>query len=109
MDDRVTDEDGRRARKIDVARRAARELVAQFATYASEHPDEPVSLGIFEFSRRENQADCRPIIPMGPPDLVEGRRGAGRGSIPKAARRSVRRWSPRSWRSTRPGCRAAIC
>ena len=71
MDDRVTGEDGRRARKIDVARRAARELVAQFATYAREHQDQPVSLGIFEFSRRDNQPDCRPIIPMGPPDLAQ--------------------------------------
>ena len=71
MDDRVTGEDGRRARKIDVARRAARELVAQFAAYASEHPGEPVSLGIFEFSRRDNRPDCRPIIPMGPPDLAQ--------------------------------------
>ena len=71
MDDRVTGEDGRRARKIDVARRAARELVAQFATYAAEHKDQPVSLGIFEFSRRDNLPDCRPIIPMGPPDLAQ--------------------------------------
>jgi hypothetical protein len=68
MDDRVSDAGGRRARKIDVARRAARDLVTQFATYASEHPTETVSLGIFEFSRRDGQADCRPIIPMGPPD-----------------------------------------
>ena len=71
MDDRVTGEDGRRARKIDVARRAARELVAQFAAYASEHQGEPVSLGIFEFSRRDGRPDCRPIIPMGPPDLAQ--------------------------------------
>jgi VWA domain-containing protein len=71
MDDRVTGEDGRRARKIDVARRAARELVAQFAKYASEHQGEPVSLGIFEFSRRDNRPDCRSIIPMGPPDLAQ--------------------------------------
>jgi hypothetical protein len=68
MDDRVTDAEGRRARKIDVARRAARDLVSQFATYAGNHPGETVNLGIFEFSRREGQADCRPIIPMGPPD-----------------------------------------
>ena len=68
MDDRVTDAGGRRARKIDVARRAARDLVAQFAAYAEEHKEHPVSLGIFEFSRRDNKPDCRPIIPMGPPD-----------------------------------------
>ena len=71
MDDRVTDAEGRRARKIDVARRAARDLVAQFAAYATEHQGEVVSLGIYEFSRRNNQPDCRPIIPMGPPDLSQ--------------------------------------
>lgn len=68
MDDRVSGEDGRRARKIDVARRAAADLVEQFAAYADEHKDETVLLGVFEFSRRDNQPDCRPIIPMGPPD-----------------------------------------
>ena len=68
MNDRGTGEDGRRARKIDVARRAARELVEQFAAYADEHKDETVLLGIYEFSRREGQADCRPIIAMAPPE-----------------------------------------
>ena len=68
MDDRVTGEDGRRARKIDVARRAARDLVEQFAAYADEHKDEAVLLGLYEFSRRDNQPDCRPIMPMAPPD-----------------------------------------
>jgi len=68
MDDRVTDDDGRRARKIDVARRAARDLIEQFASYADEHKDEPVLLGVYEFSRRDDQPDCRPIMPMGPPD-----------------------------------------
>ncbi|MGH9373500.1 MAG: hypothetical protein ACRD15_18420, partial [Vicinamibacterales bacterium] len=37
MDDRVAGEDGRRARKIDVARRAARDLIEQFAAYADEY------------------------------------------------------------------------
>jgi hypothetical protein len=69
MDDRVSDSNGRRARKIDVARRAARDLVSQFAAYAGEHAGETVELGIYEFSRRSGQPDCRPIIPMGPPDL----------------------------------------
>jgi Mg-chelatase subunit ChlD len=68
MDDRVTGEDGRRARKIDVARRAARDLVEQFAAYADAHKGEPVLLGIYEFSRRDGLADARPIIPMAPPD-----------------------------------------
>lgn len=68
MNDRVVDVDGRRARKIEVAQRAARNLVEQFAAYAESHADEPVLLGIFEFSRRPGQPDCRPIVPMGPPD-----------------------------------------
>jgi Mg-chelatase subunit ChlD len=68
MDDHVRGEDGRRARKIDVARRAAGALVEQFASYAEEHKSEPVLIGVFEFSRRDDQPDCRPIIPMGPPD-----------------------------------------
>jgi Mg-chelatase subunit ChlD len=68
MDDRVTGEDGRRARKIDVARRAARDSIEQFAAYADEHTNEPVLLGVYEFSRRDGQLDCRPIVPMGPPD-----------------------------------------
>ena len=68
MNDRVTGEDGRRTRKIDVARRAARDLIEQFAAYADSHQGEPVVLGIYEFSRRSGMPDCRPIIPMAPPD-----------------------------------------
>ena len=68
MDERVRDERGRRARKIDVARRAARDLVEQFARYAAAHPDEPVLLGLYEFSRRDGQPDCREIVPLGPPE-----------------------------------------
>jgi Ca-activated chloride channel family protein len=68
MDDRVTGEDGRRTRKIDVARRAARGLIEQFAAYADTHQGEPVLVGVYEFSRRDGEPDARPIIPMGPPD-----------------------------------------
>lgn len=67
MDDKVEAEDGRREKKIEIARRAARDLVEQFAKYAETHPGEPVVLGLYEFSERSG-ADCRPVIPMGPPD-----------------------------------------
>jgi hypothetical protein len=67
MDDRIEDEDGRKERKIEIARRAARDLVDQFAKYAEAHPGEPVLLGLYEFSERSG-ADCRPVLPMGPPD-----------------------------------------
>lgn len=68
MDEEVTGEDGREERKIEIARRAARELVEQFARYADDHPDEPVLLGIYEFSERNGVPDARPIMPMGKPD-----------------------------------------
>jgi Mg-chelatase subunit ChlD len=68
MDDDVRGADGRRERKIEVARRAARDLVEQFARYAEQHPDEAVVLGLYEFSRRRGEPDCRPVMSMGPPD-----------------------------------------
>jgi Mg-chelatase subunit ChlD len=64
----VAGEEGRHEPKIDIARRAARDLVDQFARYADEHRDEPVLLGLYEFSQRNGVPDCRPILPMGPPD-----------------------------------------
>jgi len=68
MDDSVTGDGGRSERKIEIARRAARDLVEQFARYAEDHKDEQVMLGIYEFSERSGQPDCRPIVPMGSPD-----------------------------------------
>jgi Mg-chelatase subunit ChlD len=67
MDDRVEGQGGREP-KIDIARRAARDLVEQFARYAEEHKEETVLLGLYEFSERSGQPDCRPIVPMGRPD-----------------------------------------
>jgi len=68
MDDSVRGLDGRREKKIEIARRAARDLVEQFAKYAEDHPGEDVKLGIYEFSRRRGEPDCRAVIPMGAPD-----------------------------------------
>ena len=67
MDDEVRSAGGRE-RKIEVARRAARDLVEQFARYADDHPDETVLLGLYEFSERSGQPDCRPVIEMAKPD-----------------------------------------
>jgi Mg-chelatase subunit ChlD len=68
MADSVAGLDGRKEPKIEIARRAARDLVEQFARYAEEHPGEPVLIGVYEFSRRRGDPDCRPVIPMNPPD-----------------------------------------
>jgi hypothetical protein len=59
--------------KLVTARRAAANLVEQFARYANDHPDETVLVGLYEFSERSRQPDCRPIVPMGPPDLGRAR------------------------------------
>ena len=68
MDESVLGENKRKEPKIAIARRAALDLVEQFASYARAHADEPVLLGVYEFSRRRGEPDCREIIPMGPPD-----------------------------------------
>ena len=68
MDEEVTDENGRDEKKIEIARRAARDLIEQFARYADDHPNEPVLLGIYEFSERNGVPDARPVMPMGKPD-----------------------------------------
>lgn len=68
MKDAVRGESGRNERKIEIARRAARDLVEQFARYAEEHKDEPVLLGIYEFSERSGEEDTRPVVSMGVPD-----------------------------------------
>ena len=74
MEDDVRGENGREEEKIAIARRAARDLVEQFARYAEEHPAEPVLLGLYEFSERSGQPDCRAVIPMGPPDRGRAQR-----------------------------------
>jgi Mg-chelatase subunit ChlD len=68
MKDSVRGESGRDERKIEIARRAARDLVEQFARYAEEHKDETVLLGIYEFSERSGENDTRAVVSMGPPD-----------------------------------------
>ena len=64
MEQQVAGADGQRERKIDIARRVVRGLVAEFDRYATDHPGEPVRLGIYEFSRREGQPDLRPLLEM---------------------------------------------
>jgi VWA domain-containing protein len=75
--------EGKGTAKIVEARRAAVDLVDQFSRYAEEHKDEPVLLGVYEFSGLDGQPDCREVIPMGPPDrsraaaAIAGMRAAG--------------------------------
>jgi hypothetical protein len=74
MDENVRGED---SPKIVVARRAAFDLVTQFHTYAAAHPDEPVLVGLFEFSG-SRRPWTREVIPLGPPDLVAAKTALAR-------------------------------
>jgi Mg-chelatase subunit ChlD len=65
MDERLPDGE----RKISVARRATVELVRQFHSYAAAHPEEPVLLGLFEFSANAG-ASTREIVPLSRPDVA---------------------------------------
>lgn len=65
----VADAGGSPRPKIDIAREAARALVGQFAAYATAHPDEPVLVGLLEFSDRP-PTPAREVIPLSPADPV---------------------------------------
>lgn len=77
MNDMVRDERGQNEPKIAIARRAAQDLVNQFARYAEEHAGEPVLLGLYEFSERRGASDSRPIVPMGAPDRARAASALG--------------------------------
>ena len=64
---------GNNTPKINFARTAANDIVAQFARYAEDHKGEPVLLAIYEFSARDNQERCREVVPMSPPDREKAR------------------------------------
>jgi len=98
MDEDVRGAEGRKEPKIEIARRAARDLVDQFARYADDHRDEPVLLGLYEFSERSGEADCRAVIPMSAPDrsradralaIMRARGGTPIGNAMIAAKREL--------------------
>jgi Mg-chelatase subunit ChlD len=71
MAEKVAGRDRKEVRKIEIARQAAVDLVDQFARYAEEHKEEAVQLGLYEFSRRRGEDDCRAVVPMGTPDRTQ--------------------------------------
>lgn len=67
MADPVQDSGGVRP-KIEIARRAALDLVRQFDRYAKAHPGEPVLVGLFEFSQQPGAPSSREVIPLSAPE-----------------------------------------
>ena len=55
--------------KIEIAQRSVIDLVSQFERYARENPEKTISLGIYEFSSRKNQAPVREVLKNRAPDL----------------------------------------
>jgi von Willebrand factor type A domain len=69
MRDKVRDTDGSTRAKIDIAQRAALNLVKQFDGYARAHSDQTIFVGVYEFSERgRNTPSCREVIKLGRPD-----------------------------------------
>ena len=73
MQDSVKDADGALKPKIDIARRAALNLVDQFDAYARNHSDQSIFMGIYEFSARGSGSCCRTVVKLGPPDAAAAR------------------------------------
>ncbi len=71
MNETVPDASGKPERKIVIARRAAGEVVRRFSAHAAKDPSRPLLVGIYEFSARDRQPACRPVISLGPPRAQE--------------------------------------
>jgi Mg-chelatase subunit ChlD len=56
--------------KIEIAREAVVGLLGQFGDFAAQHPDRKVLVGVYEFSTRKDQPECRTVVKLGPPDVV---------------------------------------
>ena len=55
--------------KIEIAREAVVSLLDQFTDFATEHPERKVLVGVYEFSTRKDQPECRAVVKLGPPDV----------------------------------------
>lgn len=65
----VQDSDGRMRPKIEIAQRAASNLLQQFDSYAREHANQDIVVGVYEFSDRgRGTPTCRTVIPLGKAD-----------------------------------------
>ncbi|MBI3263357.1 MAG: VWA domain-containing protein [Acidobacteria bacterium] len=78
MRDRVREDGGRGEPKIEIARRAALDLVRRFDQFAREHPDQPVKVGVYEFSSRTGEPSSRPVVPIGAPDVTAAEKAIDR-------------------------------
>lgn len=66
MKNSVKDKDGAARPKIEIAQSCALDILKQADSFAREHEDKKIEVGIFEFSSRHNRPSCRQVIPFGP-------------------------------------------
>jgi Mg-chelatase subunit ChlD len=71
MAEKVAGVAGELTPKINIAKRSVLDLVRQFEQYARENPEKKISLGIYEFSSRKNEAPVREVVKNRTPDVSE--------------------------------------
>jgi len=67
MGETVADAQGRPQQKIIIAKRCALDLIGKAEQYAAKNPERTIRLAVFEFSARDRQPSCRPVVGMGAP------------------------------------------
>jgi hypothetical protein len=71
MSGQVPDKAGVKRAKMDIARSAVSNVIAQLETVAREQPGRPLKLGVYEFSGRDE--NVRRIVAFAPPSLASAR------------------------------------
>ena len=66
MGDPVADSGGRKAPKIEIARRSVLAVLGQCDRAARENPARNIQVGVYEFSAPDRGEPCRTVIPLGP-------------------------------------------
>jgi hypothetical protein len=78
MDEVVADQDGGSQPKIVIARRCVLNILKETEAFLKKHPDQPIEVGVYEFSSRSGQPSCRQVIPFGPVRLDPSGRAVDR-------------------------------
>lgn len=74
MKEPVIDADGKSRPKIEIARRSLSVLLGKIAEFTAAHPDKTVVVGMAEFSGRNDQPNCRIVLPLGTPQAAAAQR-----------------------------------
>jgi hypothetical protein len=66
MNDGVRDAGGGMRPKLEIARRSVAGVLGQVEAFTAAHPEKAVQVGVYEFSQRQGQPNCRPVVALGP-------------------------------------------